>query len=92
MVSEALRDVNEHMGDDDDFIGTKERWYDDDGKSGVVLLLHPGREMEWYAWGRALRGLNWFNGEYDGVELFFDVFERDEDGYLHLQGTGALAR
>ncbi len=26
--------------------------------------------MEWYAWNRALRGLFWVTGEYDGVEMF----------------------
>ena len=74
-------------------MGTKERWYDNAGDSHVVLLLHPGRDMEWYAWGQALRGLFWFMGEFDGVELVFDVFERDgDDGVLHLQGTGGVAR
>ena len=49
--------------------------------------------MEWYAWGQALRGLFHFTGEYDGVELFFDVFKRGEEGGdLRLQGTGAMAR
>ena len=73
-------------------MGTKERWYDYDGRSSVVLLLHPGRDMEWYAWEQALRGLFWFMKMYDGVELFFDVFKRDEvDGRLLLRGTGALA-
>ena len=92
VISEAVRDVNGHRDDYDDFIGTKERLYDDDGRSQVVLLLHPGREMVWYAWGQALRGLYWFTVEYDGVELFFDVFKRVEGGELRLQGTGALAR
>lgn len=93
VISEAVRDAKAHIGDREEGIGTKERWYDNDGDSSVVLLLHPGRDMEWYAWGRALRGLFWFSGEFDGVELFFDVFERDgEGGVLYLQGTGALAR
>lgn len=30
--------------------------YDDDGGSDVVLLLHSGRGMEWYAWEQALKG------------------------------------
>ena len=49
--------------------------------------------MEWYAWRRALRGLFCFREPSDGVELFFDIFERDgEDEDLYLQGTGAMAR
>lgn len=46
VLAEALRDVNEHGGGDEGFMGTKERWYDDDGKSTVVLLLRPEREIE----------------------------------------------
>lgn len=93
VITEALRDVNAHSDDREEVMGTKERWYDSAGDSHVVLLLHPGRDMEWYAWGQALRGLFWFMGEFDGVELVFDVFERDgDDGVLHLQGTGGVAR
>ena len=59
----------------------------------MVLLLHPGSEIKWYSWRRALRGLFCFREPSDGVELFFDIFERDgEDGDLYLQRTGAMAR
>ena len=81
------------MGESGVHVGTREKWYDVDGGSKVVLLQHPGREMEWYEWGQALRGLLWFAGGFDGVELYFDVFVRDAgDGELRLKGTWALAR
>lgn len=43
--------------------------------------------------GAGVEGTALVHGRVYGVELFFDVFERDEeDGELYLQGTGALAR
>ena len=68
-------------------IDTEELWYDNDDRDPVVLLLHPGSYMERSAWGQALRGLN--GGCTGGVELYFDVLEKDEeDEEMRLRGTG----
>lgn len=77
------------MDESEELIGTEERCYDDDRASSPVLLLHLGREMEWYAWRRVLRGLFWFTGVYDGVEMFSMSLRRmGEMGLCVCRGRG----
>ena len=42
--------------------------------SGVVVLtLYPEASMIWREWAEAIRGLEWYIGQYEAVDVLFTV-------------------
>ena len=66
----ATQDCLERMPDWDRPLGPDGRAY---GSGSVQLLLYPYENMTWGDWSDGVRGLFWFETEYEAIDLSFRI-------------------